>query len=178
MGGASRRMGHDKAQQDWNGRSAVDRVFDLAFEAGVEVALAVGRDIPGRTSVVDGGGGPVGGVVLAARYLHEAGCARALILAVDAPTLTAQDLTPLLRSPTGAAFQGQHLPMVLPIAAIPMDAEAGWPMGRLAERAGLARPPCDPVTLPRVRRANTPDERAALLAALVPRQGAHSGETD
>lgn len=178
LGGRSHRMGEDKAALDWNGRSAIDRVFDLAAQVGAGTAFAVGREVPGRPSIVDDRSGPVGGVILAARGLAEAGCDRALILAVDAPTLTAEDLEPLLGAPEGAAFEGQHLPMVLPLAALPAEAEAGWPMGRLAERAGLARPPCPPDILLRVRGANTPDERNALLDALVRREGARARGAD
>lgn len=167
-------MGEDKATLDWNGRSAMDRAFDLADAAGAELVLSVGREAPGRSSVIDDGSGPVGGVILATHRLVEAGCERALILAVDAPTLTVDDLEPLLRVARGAAFDGQHLPMVLPLAALPVEAEAGWSMGRLAERAGLARPACPPDALARVRGANTPEERMALLEALVRVEGARA----
>lgn len=175
LGGRSLRMGRDKAFLDWNGRTAVDRVFATAAEAGAEVALGVGRDVPGRTSVIDDKAGPAGGVMLAVRQLREAGCGRALILAVDAPTLTADDLAPLLEAPQGAAYEQQHLPMVLPLAAMPTEAEPGWPLGRLIERAGLARLVCPAERLARVRGANTPEEHAALLADLVRREGACGG---
>ena len=175
LGGRSSRMGEDKAGLDWNGLSAIDRAFGLAAQAGARAAFAVGREVPGRPSIVDDRAGPVGGVILAARRLREAGCESALILAVDAPTLTLDDLAPLLASPQGGAFDGQPLPMVMPLAALPSDAEPGWPMARLAERAGLARPTCPPASLARVRGANTPDERAALLAELVRREGARAG---
>jgi molybdopterin-guanine dinucleotide biosynthesis protein A len=178
VGGRSRRMGEDKATLDWNGRSAIDRAFDLAATAGAGLVLAVGRELPGRPSVADDGAGPVGGVILAADRLAEAGYARALILAVDAPTLTVADLEPLLRAAPGAAFEGQHLPMVLPFAALPAEAKASWPLGRLAERAGLARPPCPPATLARVRGANTKGERQALLEDLIRREGAGRSGAD
>jgi molybdopterin-guanine dinucleotide biosynthesis protein A len=51
-------------------------------------------------------------------------------------------------------------------------AAANWPIGRLVERAGLARLACDDEGRPRIRGANTPDEREVLLALLRDEQGA------
>jgi molybdopterin-guanine dinucleotide biosynthesis protein A len=57
--------------------------------------------------------------------------------------------------------------MVLWLAAIPADAEDGWPLRRLAERAGLAALTGPADVLVRARGANTPAEQAALLAGLL-----------
>ena len=168
-GGGSSRMGTDKAVVLWLGVRAVDRVAEVARLSGAVTVLTVGARSHGLPFVADeqAGGGPVGGVIAGARALSEAGCGRALILAVDAPTLEPGDLAPLLAAPSpGAAFEGLHLPMVLDIAALPAGAEASWPLGRLAERAGLLRVPCPADRLDRVRGANTPEEREALLRRL------------
>lgn len=165
-GGGSTRMGEDKAGLDWGGLRAIDRVATVARAAGAAEVVEVGRVDHGlpRVSEDPPGSGPVGGLLVGARALAEAGCDRALVLAVDAPTLAAEDLAPLLALPD-AAYAGLHLPALLTLASIPADAEAGWPLGRLLERAGVVRLPA-PADVARLRGANTPEERAALLAEL------------
>jgi molybdopterin-guanine dinucleotide biosynthesis protein A len=74
--------------------------------------LTAGRD-HGLEHVDDPapGAGPVGGVLAGARALAAHGLTRALVLAVDAPTVTVEDLAPLLaaagrgRSTTGCRFR-------------------------------------------------------------------------
>lgn len=158
-GGASRRMGRDKARLDWNGRRAVDRVADLARSVGAEALVTAGANL-GLPWVPDDDAraGPVGGVLAGARAL---GMARLLVLAVDAPTILPEDLAPLLAS--GGCYEGLPLPMMLEAGAIPADAEAGWPLRRFVERAGLAILPVPEGAMARLRGANTPEERAVLL---------------
>ena len=164
-GGGSRRMGRDKAALDWGGVRAVDRVAELARAAGARVLLTVGADL-GLPWVPDPepGAGPVGGVLAGVEALRALGLERALILAVDAPTLTVEDLAPLLSAEAaGAAYEGLPLPMALAFAALPEDAVAGWPLRRLVERAGLLTLALPVEAEARLRGANTPEERAALL---------------
>ncbi|WP_312166031.1 NTP transferase domain-containing protein [Phenylobacterium sp.] len=180
-GGASSRMGVDKATVLWRGRTAVERVAALATAIGAEPVITVGAGDYGLPLVLDEQplGGPVGGVLAGATALRAAGCARALVLAVDAPTLQAADLAPLLAAAgPGAAYEGLHLPMVVELAAIPADAAAGWPLGRLVERAGLSRPACPPEVATRIRGANTPGERDALLASMPPDDNAENSGAD
>jgi molybdopterin-guanine dinucleotide biosynthesis protein A len=163
-GGGSVRMGADKALLDWDGQRAVDRVAALAVAAGAARVLTAGRD-HGLEHVADAqpGAGPVGGVLAGARVLAASGLARMLVLAVDAPTVTVEDLAPLLAAvEPGAFYEGLPVPMVVTLAALPDDAGAGWPLRRLVERAGLAALPCDDAMRARLRGANTPEERAAL----------------
>ncbi|KQY28930.1 molybdopterin-guanine dinucleotide biosynthesis protein A [Caulobacter sp. Root487D2Y] len=163
-GGASRRMGADKAVLEWDGRRAVDRVAALATAVGAVRVLTAGRD-HGLEHVDDPapGGGPVGGVLAGARALAAHGLARVLVLAVDAPTVTAEDLAPLLAvEGPGAFYEGLPVPMVLTLAALPVEAEDSWPLRRLVERARLVALACDEAVAARLRGANTPEERAAL----------------
>ena len=44
VGGASSRMGTDKAAQEWDGRRAVDLIADLARLAGAQFILTAGGD--------------------------------------------------------------------------------------------------------------------------------------
>lgn len=168
-GGGSTRMGVDKAAMDWLGLAAVERVVALATAAGAAPVFTVGACAHGLPHVADdvAGAGPVGGVLAGAHALRAAGCSRALVLAVDAPTLRLEDLRPLLASPApGAAYEGLHLPMAVDLDALPQDARPDWPISRLAERAGLIRVACDAAARPRIRGANTPEEREALLDQL------------
>jgi molybdopterin-guanine dinucleotide biosynthesis protein A len=174
-GGASSRMGEDKAALPWLGVRAVDRVAAVAVALGANPVMTVGVEAYGLPHVNDSRpqGGPVGGVLAGAAALRAAGCDRALVLAVDAPTLRTEDLAPLLDQPgPGAAFDGLHLPMALDLFAVPAGAQEDWPMARLVERAKLAQLACPPEAFARVRGANTPEEREALLTALAEAEGA------
>lgn len=176
-GGASSRMGVDKALVEWCGRRAVDRVADLAFKVGAEIIVTVGAASYGLPFVADEPplGGPVGGVLAGAKALREAGCQRVLVLAVDAPSLAAGDLAPLLAvDAAGAAYEGLHFPLVVALSALPLEARADWPMARLAERAGVVRLGAPPEAQARLRGANTPQEHEALLAELAEREGAQN----
>ena len=174
-GGASSRMGVDKAGLCWNGRSAVERLAQIARGVGAEYVLTAGGQDHGLPRVKDPapGGGPVAGIVAGIDALRTGGCRRVLVLAVDAPTLEPCDLEPLVSALSpGAAYEGLHLPLVMDIAAVPDDAGAGWPVGRLIVRAGLSRPPCSPEAAVRLRGANTPPERERLEAALIATESA------
>jgi len=163
VGGASSRMGQDKALLDWGGQRAVDRVADLARALGAKRVLTAGGDY-GLPFVLDPSpqAGPVSGIVAAADRLRQGACDRALILAVDAPTLTPVDLGPLLEPTEGGYYEAYPLPMIMPLVAIDGGVKADWPLRRLVERAGLRSfPPSEELAL-RLRGANTPDERAAL----------------
>lgn len=172
-GGASRRMGADKASQLWGGRRAVDRVADLARTLGAVVVVSAGEGDFGLPRAPDPApfSGPVAGV-LAGIALVRGQVARVLVLAVDAPTLLAADLAPLLEpAGAGAAYDGQPLPMVLDLAAVPKDAQDDWPLRRFVERAGLIQVALDPELSPRLRGANTPQERERLAQGLEPGKG-------
>jgi len=174
-GGAGSRMNADKAALLWAGRRAIDRVAVLAEAAGAQVIMTVGRRDYGFPLVADEPpqGGPVGGVLAGAAALSAAGCDRMLVLAVDAPTIGPADIAPLLaEGGPGAAYESLHLPMVDDIAAMSTEAQAGWPLARLAERAGVTRLPCPPEAEARLRGANTPEERHALLAELAASEAA------
>lgn len=171
-GGASSRMGLDKAALDWAGLRAVDRAAAAAKGAGADAVITVGPRDYGLPNVADDPplGGPVGGVLAGLAALQAAGCDRALVLAVDAPTLTPDDLAPLLAAPApGAAYEDLHLPLAMAVAAAPWDLAADAPLRRLAAEAGLARLAAPPDAQARLRGANTPEERAALLAELAAR---------
>ena len=167
VGGASSRMGADKAAQDWGGTRAVDLAGRLALRVGAALVVTAGGDY-GWPFVLDPapGAGPVGGILAGLARLRRESLARCLLLAVDAPTITPGDLAPLLAADApGAAFADYPLPAVVDLASVPREARPDWPIARLIERAGLSvqTPPRDACA--RLRGANTPAERAALLGA-------------
>lgn len=167
-GGASSRMGVDKAKLDWDGVRAIDRAAALARAVGAVAVMTVGERDYGLPAVSETptGCGPAMGLAAGCAALAGQGCDRVLALAVDAPTIRPDDLAHLLAAAApGAAYAGLHLPAVIDPAALPA-AEPGWPLGRLLERAGIARPACPPEASARLRGANTPAEREALLAEL------------
>ncbi|HEV7386682.1 MAG TPA: NTP transferase domain-containing protein [Phenylobacterium sp.] len=169
-GGSSLRMGKDKARLDWNGVSAIGRLVALSQDLGIQTVLTAGAD-HGLPAVLDAnpGSGPCGGVLAAAHRLRAMDYGRALILAVDAPTAIASDIRPLLeaRGP-GAAYDGLPLPMAIDLAAVPADIEARWPLKRIVQAAGLTILPCSDEARPRLKGANTPEERLRLLADVDP----------
>lgn len=163
-GGASRRMGTDKAAQLWGGRRAIDHVADLAHALGARVVVSAGDGEFGLPRAPDPSplSGPVAGVLAGIAMMKDQ-VGRVLVLAVDAPTIRPADLAPLLAADgPGAAFEGQPLPMVLDLAAVPAGAQADWPLRRFVERAGLIQVALDVAVLPRLRGANTPEERDRL----------------
>lgn len=180
-GGASARMGADKGALDWLGTRAVDRLAQIAGEAGAETVVTVSTTDYGLPQIIEETprSGPVGGVIAGAAALRAAGYERALVLAADAPTLTAADLAPLLAAGgAGSAYEGLHLPLVLDLNTLTPEAEAGWPMGRFLERSGVRRLPAPAEAALRLRGANDPEERAVLLAELRERETAQDGGAD
>ena len=168
-GGASVRMGVDKAALEWCGVRAVDRVASLAQAAGAERVVTVGHTDYGLPFVPDGvrDGGPVGGVLAGAAALSALGVRRVIVLAVDAPTIRLDDLRPLLMCRTGAAaFEGFHLPFVADIARLPSATPSDWPLARMIEATDAVRLNCPLDAQRRIRGANTPAEREALLQDL------------
>ncbi len=162
-------MGDDKAALEWCGVRAIDRVTSLAKAAGAANIVTVGHTNYGLPFVPDAvrDAGPIGGVLAGAAALAALGLQRVLVLAVDAPTIRLEDIRPLLASPTSAAaFEGFHLPFVADIASLPILMPSNWPLARLIDAMGAARPPCRKHATPRIRGANTPAERQALLEDL------------
>jgi len=163
-GGASRRMGEDKATLLWDGARAIDRVARLATDLGAGHLVVAGGDY-GWPFVLDPHpqAGPCAGVSAGASVLRAAGCARMIVLAVDAPTLTPDDLAPLLAARAGAFYRGFPIPFAAPLACLPADIAPDMPLRRLIERLGLAQIEPSEAAARRVRGANTPEERTALL---------------
>src|SRR5258707_4632137 len=86
VGGASSRMGADKAAQVWAGKRAVDLVADLARAAGARLVLTAGGDY--RLSFVAEpfeSASPAAGVLARAGPVSDQAHRPALLLAPDGP---------------------------------------------------------------------------------------------
>lgn len=104
-GGASRRMGRDKALVAVGGVAMARRVADALIAAGCDPVLAIGGDLPALASldleaVADGwpGAGPLGALATAIDELARRGIADRDLVAVacDLPWLDAATVTRLL----------------------------------------------------------------------------------
>jgi molybdopterin-guanine dinucleotide biosynthesis protein A len=173
-GGASSRMGGDKAAQMWGDRRAIDHVASLAADAGAWPVVSAGSGDFGLPRALEPApySGPVAGLLAGLALLGDS-ARRVLVLAVDAPTLQLGDLASLLAAGfPGAAFAGFPLPMVIDRAAVPSGAQGDWALRRFVEGAGLTQIAPETDAVLRIRGANTPQERAILLGAAFPRSGA------
>jgi len=96
-GGASRRMGTDKALLEIDGRPLARRVADVLVAAGAVSVVAVGGDLPalraaGLVAIADPhqGEGPLGGIATALGHLADQDVV--VVLACDLPAVTPQGI--------------------------------------------------------------------------------------
>jgi len=170
-GGASSRMGTDKALLELSGRTLLDRAVAVLEAAGAERVIVSG-DRPGYDSVADirPGLGPLGGLesVLAARGELLRG-RLLLALPVDVPALDARAVNTLLHTAydaPGAVFSNHPLPLaawITPdferaLAAIleGPGAASAFRLGRGLKVREIAPVEAD------LRNVNTPESWAAL----------------
>lgn len=163
-GGASRRMGRDKAELGWRGRPLLQHMRRLLGELGLE-RIVISGDRPEVDGIADlhPGRGPLGGLASVAVGLPDA---MLLVVPVDMPCLDAALLRALLDAePAGPVHYAERpLPMRLPLDA----ALRGWfrdwlaqpdaprAVHRLHAKLGSLALPVDPTALPRLANANTP----------------------
>lgn len=172
-GGASTRMGCDKALLQLDGRSLLARAVGLLQAAGAEPVVVSGARA-GYDSVADAypERGPLGGLasVLSARAaLRER---LLLVLPVDVPGLRVDDLHRLLRGArvhgAGAYFTDNPLPLALYadagahhlVETLLSDSGGQAAVHRLISGLALAQVPVDGADL---RNLNTPAERQDFL---------------
>ncbi len=107
-GGASSRMGQDKARLDWFGVRMDQHLAQLLHLAGCQQVIRAGSPdcpdpLPGR--------GPLGGLLAAARQQPEQAL---LVCPVDMPLLTPGLLRQLVHDIRACRYQHQQLPCYLP----------------------------------------------------------------
>ncbi|WP_417498285.1 molybdenum cofactor guanylyltransferase [Maricaulis sp.] len=165
-GGQSVRMGQDKAQLVWRGRSLLDHARALLLATGV-AAIHVG----GRPQEADGlpdsqpHAGPARAILDAARLLRGR-FDSLLVIPVDMPLLGPDQLAPLLAGPSGQArhWADQPLPALVPIEpCLALDHEDIHSIKRLLASLDARALPRDGATSP-FSNINTPDALARLDA--------------
>lgn len=99
-GGASRRMGRDKAWVEFEGRPLIQLAVDKVRALGVEEIFVSGRAGPDYSALkcpvlfdLEPGFGPLGGIE---RALHECSAPLLMVLAVDMPLITIPFLQKML----------------------------------------------------------------------------------
>ena len=116
-GGASVRMGRDKAELEFGGRSLLAHAHERLVDAGAEPILVSGHR-PGYDYIPDRepGRGPLGGIASILAACPELQGRILIVLPVDTPALAPDDLQRLAqhaRSHPGAHFREHPLPVAM-----------------------------------------------------------------
>lgn len=129
-GGASRRMGRDKAALSWGEGTLLDHMHTLLLKAGVDHVVILGK--PGEAGGVADETPFAGPVPALLAYLRSAGAGqRHLVVPVDMPYLSPALLAPLVAAAGWCRYDGH----VFPFSAVGGDVETGGP--RLRELPAL-----------------------------------------
>lgn len=173
-GGASTRMGRDKAGLDWQGRPLIAHMHALLSALPLQQVVVSGSR-PEFGGIVDEspGRGPLGGIASAAQAMPDC---ELLVLAVDTPGLSPSLLQRLLNAPASACvrFGESPLPMRLRLDSELRgwlrgwlrDAEAPRALHRLQARLQVQQLQLDPQDLRQLANLNTPEEWAQAQAGL------------
>ncbi len=153
-GGASTRMGRDKALIQVGETTMVERVCAVLAAAGCDPVVLVGGDrsrltaATGREVVADTwpGEGPLGGVIDAVRWFAARGAEAVVVAACDLPDLTVEAVHAVA---DGAAPRPSPSPSAVTRA---------WPAGRSARSASSRR--CSASVCARCTRRSTPSAPA------------------
>jgi molybdopterin-guanine dinucleotide biosynthesis protein A len=137
-GGASRRMGRDKATLPVAGRPMASTVAAALREAGCVPVLAVGGDhrslaplgLPWTADAV-AGIGPAGGLLAALDWFAErrVDTGWVTVVACDLPDLTGSALAPLLARVADADAADDEVDVVVAHTSRPQPAVAAWRVG-------------------------------------------------
>lgn len=166
-GGASSRMGQDKACLNWQGRTLLDHALARLAEAGADPVLVSGNR-PGLDGIPDAepGRGPLGGLLTVLQKRPGLGNRILAVTPVDSPGLSTDALLALVRCVADGApavcYQGHPLPMALRVNRKVidclhglLDSSGGAPVKALAKQLGTRFLTSDHVDLSNI---NTPGE--------------------
>lgn len=170
-GGASKRMGRDKAELSWQGQPLIAHMHALLQALPLQRVMVSG-DRPDYAGITDEapGRGPLGGIASAARALPDC---ELLVVPVDMPRLSVSLLRRLLEAPPCACvcFVGSPLPMRLQLdVALRVwlsdwlcDADAPRALHRLQARLDAQMLPLRPHEQTQLANANTPQDWQTLV---------------
>lgn len=168
-GGASRRMGRDKALLSVDGETLLERAQRLLLAAGADPVLVSGAR-PGGIPDCRPGLGPAGGLASVIQAQPQLIDRLVLVVPVDMPYLTASSLQRLAAVPEGACFRRRPLPLSLRVSPALADRlqarigdEHGLSMRAVGEMAALREIP-PPRAAAELENVNTPAEWRALLS--------------
>ena len=139
VGGASTRLGRDKARAEIGGLPTATRIAGLLAELFEEVLLVGGDpppDAPGRR--VEDGEGPGCALRGLTRALEAARCERVLVVATDLPLLTADLLLMLVAWPAADAVVPRGSDGSQPLCAL-YRRDAALPVARQRLAAGALK---------------------------------------
>jgi molybdopterin-guanine dinucleotide biosynthesis protein A len=165
-GGASSRMGRDKALLTVDGVTLLDRARALLCEAGAERIVVAGRpDVEGGLPDLAPGTGPARAARDALLALADAGLEIAVVVPVDMPLLTSEALDPLIAAASigAAAYDWHPLPLCVRLHGPTIEAAQAESLRGLLEAMGGIRLPTEGMDESVLANVNTPEEWAALV---------------
>jgi len=165
-GGASTRMGRDKALLEADGATLLERAQALLAEAGCSRVLIAGRpDMDGGLPDLTPGAGPARAACDALLAMADAGLDLALVVPVDMPLLTPQSLELLVAGATAgaAAYERHPLPFCTRLQAQPLADAEPESMRALLQMLSVIWFPLDGMDERIFTNVNTPDDWRKLI---------------
>ena len=163
-GGQSRRMQTDKAALEIDGKSLLAHAENLLGASGCQPVLVSGRpDLPNGIADTHPGGGPAHAILDAADAMPEQ-CRGLIIIPVDMPGLTPQDLEPLMARDAQAVHWNEfQLPLFLRADLVRPPRDDIWSVKRLLSLQETATLPIDSSRQRRFSNLNTPEDVKRFL---------------
>lgn len=165
-GGASTRMGRDKALLEADGVTLLERARMLLVESGCSRVLIAGRpDLEGGVPDLTPGAGPARAACDALLAMADAGLEMALVVPVDMPLLTPQSLELLVAGAAAgaAAYERHPLPFCARLRAQPLDDAEPESMRSLLQMLSVIWFPLDGMDERIFTNVNTPEDWRKLV---------------
>lgn len=165
-GGASTRMGRDKALLEADGVTLLDRARSLLVEAGCTRVLVAGRpDLEDGLPDLTPGAGPARAACDALLAMADTGLELAVVVPVDMPLLTpsALELLTAAAAAGAAAYERHPLPFCARLQAQPLEEIEPESMRDLLKSLSVVWFPLDGLDERIFTNVNTPDDWRKLV---------------